>query len=140
MKIELPRLREGAEVDFRETWNPEELDLNAAGVRYIGIIEIAVLARRDAGIVAVKVSIHAKAAMTCARCFKEFDTRLDKEFRFVYPLDQPKREIVLDDDIRQELILDTPLKILCRPECPGLCARCGADLNEGKCECDKGSA
>lgn len=135
MKIEIARLREGIDVSFCETWNPEELDLGVVGQRYAGVVEVTALARKDAGIVVVEVTTRAKAVLTCARCFKESDARLDKEFRFVYPLEQAKREIVLDDDIRQELILDTPLKILCRPECLGLCARCGADLNEGKCKC-----
>ena len=25
---------------------------------------------------------------------------------------------------------------LCRPDCRGLCAQCGADLNEGSCGCE----
>ena len=28
-----------------------------------------------------------------------------------------------------------PMAILCREECAGLCARCGADLNAGQCDC-----
>src|SRR3990170_2224603 len=32
--------------------------------------------------------------------------------------------------IREEVILATPLSVLCRPDCKGLCPDCGADLNE----------
>ena len=28
-----------------------------------------------------------------------------------------------------------PMSVLCREECAGLCARCGADLNAGPCDC-----
>ena len=28
-----------------------------------------------------------------------------------------------------------PMSILCREDCAGLCARCGADLNDGPCDC-----
>ena len=28
-----------------------------------------------------------------------------------------------------------PMSVLCRDECAGLCARCGADLNAGPCDC-----
>lgn len=28
-----------------------------------------------------------------------------------------------------------PMSVLCREECAGLCPRCGADLNEGPCDC-----
>ena len=36
---------------------------------------------------------------------------------------------------REALVLALPLKVLCRDECPGLCPRCGLDLNEGRCDC-----
>ena len=26
---------------------------------------------------------------------------------------------------------------LCKPDCAGLCSNCGANLNEGPCNCDK---
>jgi uncharacterized protein len=37
--------------------------------------------------------------------------------------------------VREELILDMPIKLLCREDCKGLCSKCGADLNEGACGC-----
>ena len=41
----------------------------------------------------------------------------------------------LTETVRQHLVAATPLKPLCREECQGLCRRCGADLNEGPCQC-----
>jgi uncharacterized protein len=37
--------------------------------------------------------------------------------------------------VRDALLLELPLAPLCRPDCRGLCARCGADLNAGPCSC-----
>lgn len=37
--------------------------------------------------------------------------------------------------IRDHLVLAAPYAPLCREECAGLCARCGADLNAGPCGC-----
>jgi len=44
---------------------------------------------------------------------------------------------VLETDpiLVEQLQLNIPMKPLCRPDCPGLCPRCGADLNLGSCEC-----
>ena len=36
---------------------------------------------------------------------------------------------------RESLILDLPLAPLCRDDCRGLCPTCGADLNQGACDC-----
>jgi uncharacterized protein len=33
------------------------------------------------------------------------------------------------------LLLAMPLKIVCRPDCAGLCPRCGTNLNDGSCDC-----
>lgn len=39
------------------------------------------------------------------------------------------------DLILEQLQLNIPMKPLCRPDCPGLCPRCGADLAAGTCSC-----
>ena len=38
--------------------------------------------------------------------------------------------------VHDELLLGTPDAPLCRPDCPGLCPICGADLAAGPCGCD----
>jgi uncharacterized protein len=45
-------------------------------------------------------------------------------------------DIDLSELVRQLIIINTPPRSLCRPECKGLCAQCGADLNEGPCGCE----
>ncbi|MGC8762188.1 MAG: YceD family protein [Acidobacteriota bacterium] len=37
--------------------------------------------------------------------------------------------------VQQQIFLEIPEKVLCRENCPGLCPRCGKDLNEGPCGC-----
>jgi uncharacterized metal-binding protein YceD (DUF177 family) len=37
--------------------------------------------------------------------------------------------------VLEQLQLNIPMKPLCRPDCPGLCPRCGADLGAGECSC-----
>ena len=37
----------------------------------------------------------------------------------------------------EQLQLQIPFQPLCRESCMGVCQRCGADLNAGRCACDK---
>ena len=37
--------------------------------------------------------------------------------------------------VREEVLLGVPDAPLCRPDCPGLCPVCGADLQSGTCDC-----
>lgn len=41
----------------------------------------------------------------------------------------------LTEAVRQALVVNEPMRPLCRPDCAGLCNQCGADLNEGPCAC-----
>lgn len=43
----------------------------------------------------------------------------------------------LTEVIRQHIILNIPMKSLCRPDCPGLCPKCGHNLNLGPCGCEE---
>ena len=43
----------------------------------------------------------------------------------------------LDDYIREEVQLFLPSKVLCKPDCKGLCSNCGKNLNLGDCDCKK---
>lgn len=56
---------------------------------------------------------------------------------FVSPYDG--ETVVLDEDVRQMLLLALPMQFLCRENCRGLCLRCGANLNAGPCPCPRQS-
>lgn len=43
----------------------------------------------------------------------------------------------VDELIRSDVLLSLPTKFLCKEDCKGLCAKCGANLNLGDCDCAK---
>ena len=43
----------------------------------------------------------------------------------------------LSEVVRQGLWLAAPMEALCRPDCAGLCPRCGGNRNLGECHCDE---
>jgi uncharacterized protein len=47
------------------------------------------------------------------------------------------KEIDLSPAIREQILLQIPPPPLCADDCAGLCPRCGKDLNEGDCGCDR---
>lgn len=42
----------------------------------------------------------------------------------------------LTETVRDAIIMATPIRILCDPECSGLCSICGTNLNRSKCSCE----
>ncbi|MDI6807667.1 MAG: DUF177 domain-containing protein [Candidatus Eisenbacteria bacterium] len=47
------------------------------------------------------------------------------------------KTIDIGDQIRESILLSLPIKRLCRPDCRGICPKCGADLNNEPCRCAK---
>lgn len=137
MKLDISKLREGDPTVFSEDWDPKALDLEVPGWEYKGKVHVEATALKDAGIVKVEVVLRSGLSLTCGRCFKEFARPLETALELVYSCDLAQRIIELQDDIREELMLTYPQKLLCQEDCKGLCARCGADLNESACVCKR---
>ncbi len=38
--------------------------------------------------------------------------------------------------VNAEILVNMPVKVLCKPDCKGICKVCGHNLNEGDCGCD----
>jgi uncharacterized protein len=49
-----------------------------------------------------------------------------------------KDSLLLEDVLREQVLLSLPVRTLCKPDCKGLCPRCGADRNSQPCNCDAG--
>jgi uncharacterized protein len=80
----------------------------------------------------------------CRRCLQPVRGELAAPFRELfeaqptegdsYPLRDD--QVDLEPLAREVILLELPQAPLCREDCRGLCASCGADLNEGLCGCD----
>ncbi|HEY3286674.1 MAG TPA: DUF177 domain-containing protein [Gemmatimonadaceae bacterium] len=54
----------------------------------------------------------------------------------VYPLGGTQGDVIdLRLAVREQWLLEVPPFLECRPDCKGLCPKCGADLNAGACGC-----
>jgi uncharacterized protein len=48
--------------------------------------------------------------------------------------------LLLEDVVREQVLLSLPTRTLCKPDCKGLCPRCGQNLNTATCSCGEASA
>ncbi|MDQ7819529.1 MAG: DUF177 domain-containing protein [Armatimonadota bacterium] len=115
----------------------------------VGEVEV----ERTSRTVHLRGEVRTTAPMVCGRCLTTFRSELratvDEEFLiggtvrtggelgpedFQFPLG-PDMILDVTDVVRQYLLLALPMVPLCRPDCRGLCPRCGANRNEGTCGC-----
>ena len=81
------------------------------------------------------VIVSADYGYQCARCLEDFSHRKAREFHFDYSVSSPMDIIDIGEDIRQEMILSIPQRVLCSKDCKGICVGCGVNLNIEACKC-----
>ena len=134
MKIDINKiLLEG--LTLEEEVNPSALDLETDIVKFLEPIKIRAEVSKITNAVTVNLSLSGSIHLNCSRCLREFNVALKKVLRLNYQVDRTEPVIDLDQDIKEEIILDYPIKPLCNPDCKGLCPKCGKNLNEGGCSC-----
>ena len=134
MKIDINKiLLEG--LTLEEEVNPSALDLETDIVKFLEPIKIRAEVSKITNAVTVNLSLSGSIHLNCSRCLREFNVALKKILRLNYHVDRTEPIIDLDQDIKEEIILDYPIKPLCNPDCKGLCPKCGKNLNEGGCSC-----
>jgi len=121
---------------LEEKVNPSGLDLETDIVKLLEPIKIRAEVSKITNAVTVNLSLSGSMHLNCSRCLREFNVALKKILRLNYHVDRTEPIIDLDQDIREEIILDYPIKPLCNPDCKGLCPKCGKNLNEGNCGCN----
>lgn len=112
------------------------------------------LTRTNRGILA-DVKLETEVTQECSRCLERVALPLGVRFVEEYyptvdlrtgaPIQRPEgatgftmteaHEVDLTEAVRQTVLLELPMKPLCRPECAGLCPRCGRNLNQESCGC-----
>jgi uncharacterized protein len=94
----------------------------------------------------------------CARCVEPVEIPLAADFDLIFrpaeadaeaaerSITAPETEIgyyqkdslSLEDVLREQVLLSLPVRTLCKPDCKGLCPRCGENRNSQACCCDEG--
>ena len=106
--------------------------------------------RNTAGVLMMTGTIRTCLHGVCDRCAADFTRDVEipidvvlvtelaneeNEDEWVFHLEADNAD--LEDIIRTVFVLNMDSKLLCKPDCQGLCCRCGKNLNDGPCGCQK---
>jgi uncharacterized protein len=139
-----------------------EADIHEEGIqldedlKVIGPIDGHVRIRRTNQGLLVDGWVDLTLQLECNRCLKEFEHPMHITFmeqfhptvdvftgvslppiedEDIFPIDA-HHQVDLTEAIRQHVLLDIPMAMLCKEDCAGLCSQCGKDLNLGPCDCE----
>ena len=134
-----------------------EIVLDAENVRLVDEVAFrADVARNEAG-VSLKGTIGLKVELDCTRCLNavphttdiSFDVNYVSPEQFAAEKEHEIQAVDLETDVlegdridvreivREQILLDLPEQVFCKPDCKGLCPICGADRNLINCSCEE---
>ncbi|MDI6907315.1 MAG: DUF177 domain-containing protein [Thermoanaerobacterales bacterium] len=97
------------------------------------------------GVYWLEGTVDGEAVLRCGRCLGKFRhpfrAALVEKYRQGTAKDADEEtlpdgeRLVLDERLREAVLLALPMRPLCREDCRGLCPKCGKLLNEGPCAC-----
>ncbi|MBO5645452.1 MAG: DUF177 domain-containing protein [Lentisphaeria bacterium] len=77
----------------------------------------------------------------CGRCLEPVETEVTApDVELFIDLEECGEEVDISEDIREELLINLPMNLLCDEDCAGLCLECGNNLNKKECSCGKKSS
>ena len=106
--------------------------------------------RNTAGVLVMTGTVSTCIHGQCDRCAAQFQRDVtfpirvvltehleneEDEDEEVFPLQGESAD--LEEIVRTVFVLNLDSKLLCKPDCKGLCCRCGKNLNDGPCDCKK---
>jgi DUF177 domain-containing protein len=162
MLIEIQEL-EHHPVDFKENFAPGVVGFGdevrqIAGLKTAGRAQLVEEHHGKHQIIQdirVRGDLSTQLELACARCLEPVKLDVERSFDLLYrPLgaDAGRAELsvtaaeaeisyyegeglLLEDMLREQVLLSVPLKAICREDCEGLCPHCGKNLNSGQCSC-----
>lgn len=123
------------------------------GTRFPSPMKVKGDITNTAGYMRMRLSLSVDYVAACARCLApvvgSFALDLEKTVAprdLLGDLTEDKLDefaiiedgfLDMDEQLREQLEMEFPVRFLCKEDCKGLCQRCGKNLNEGGCDCPK---
>lgn len=155
MRITLAEL-EFHRVTVAETYAPGSLDYHGAEFRQTAPLVLKAAAELEGTEIRVRGHLDTHLQASCDRCLGLVDIPVSRDFDLFYrPIESIARNeeevevsaeelevgfykgdgIDSADVAAEQVILSLPMKLICDPECRGLCPVCGANQNLTECQC-----
>ena len=134
LKFEVRRIKEEGGLDAEFELDAERLlSQEWPGARPSGGLRL----KAEFSVGGTRILLQAKLAgawdLVCSRCLAEHRLAYAGTVDETYPASAEFIDIA--EDVRQAMLLEIPTRSLCRPDCRGLCPRCGQNLNVVACGC-----
>lgn len=133
---------------------PFEYEMDLSDLEFSGCsslkkpVKIKGTAKNRAGVVFIELTAEYTISAPCDRCAADIERKESLPLTYVVVQETEgedtedfvvaeDQKVDLDPLVRDDIVIRYPSKLLCSPDCKGLCPNCGKNLNEGDCDCAK---
>ena len=140
------------QIDFDFVFTPSEESLLAtlySDVDFKEPITVTGYVKNMAGYMVLSADVKVTYHTMCARCAEPVSSILEisfeKDIASRGEVSEDNDDYIIIEDkkldllppVEEEIMLEMPSRTLCKEDCLGLCQKCGKNLNEGDCSCEK---
>ncbi len=143
----------GERADFRFVTTAKALDAVPQNSSIPGDVVIEGTMENTGGAYRLTGAVKCIRSFVCDRCLEKIEREEEYPFREDFRESSEEDSEVGEDGctvfsgdmidlaalIRDTILTAQPMQNLCRTDCRGLCSRCGANLNQGECGCNRRS-
>ena len=141
----------GEEKSFRGESVVEDIRFMGELISFAEPVKVDITVKNVGGVLCLSGRGQCKVLVSCGRCGKPLteDLELEIEESLLYEgsnveINDDEDVIVfsgyrfdIDEIVANDIFMNLPIRYLCKEDCKGVCPKCGKDLNEGDCGCDK---
>ena len=140
------------QIDFDFVFTPSEESLLAtvySDIDFTEPITVTGYVKNMAGYMVLSADVKVTYHTMCARCAEPVSSILEisfeKDIASSGEVSEDNDDYIIIEDkkldllppVEEEIMLEMPSRTLCKEDCLGLCQKCGKNLNEGDCSCEK---
>jgi uncharacterized protein len=136
MKIEVERIK-NREIELTEEVSASSWKMDSFDIKFVDNIHLDCTFVRVEKEIIVDTEVITNRIVVCSRCLEKVKQTTKQAFKLVYESNNCGDYLDIDNDIREEVLLNFPMKVLCKSDCKGICPHCGINLTHQKCQCEK---
>lgn len=134
MRIKVEKISDKP-IEIEEELPVSSWDMDSCDVTFVDSIILKSKFFRVGDEIMAQTIVTTHRDIVCARCLRKIRQVVEQNFSRTYNQSEVGEYLEINDDIREDILLNFPMQVLCKQDCKGACPSCGVDLNQQECGC-----